>query len=260
MLDDTPAAAQTVSAQPLAGHFHPMGKAPSRHTIAVLEEARRSLPFIDTRDFEENRRGFIAAMPERQIRNNAGGIAWDMDRFNFIDQRENFDSIHPALHRIARLNQNYGLYEVMPGIYQVRGFDLANITFIRGRTGWIVFDVMVTSEVARAAWRFFQQQRGEGLPISAVVYSHTHGDHWGGILGLLTEEGVRARNIPIIAPRDFMRLLIEENVYAGTAMNRRLGYQYGQLLTVAPHGFVTQGLGHVISAGVGGLIAPNRIV
>lgn len=146
MLDDTPAAAQ-----PLAGHFHPMGKAPSRHTIAVLEEARRTLPFNDTRDFEENRRGFIAAMPERQIRNNAGGIAWDMDRFNLISERENLDSIHPALHRIARLNQNYGLYEAIPGIYQLRGFGLANVTFIRGRTGWIVFAVMVTAEVARAA-------------------------------------------------------------------------------------------------------------
>jgi alkyl sulfatase BDS1-like metallo-beta-lactamase superfamily hydrolase len=111
VLDDTPAAAQPAAAQPLAGHFHPLGKAPSRHTIAVLEEARRTLPFADTRDFEENRRGRIAIMPERQIPNDAGGVAWDMDRFNFIDQREGFDSIHPSLHRIARLNNNYGLYE-----------------------------------------------------------------------------------------------------------------------------------------------------
>ena len=260
MLEDSPAAAQPASAQPLPGHFHPLGKAPSRHTVAVLEEARRSLPFADTRDFEENRRGFVAPMPQRQIPNDTGGVAWDMDRFAFIDQRESFDSIHPSLHRIARLNQNYGLYEVVPGIFQVRGLDLANITFVRGRTGWIVFDVMITRETARAAWRLFQQHRGEGLPISAVVYSHNHVDHWGGIRGLLTDEEVRARNVPIIAPVGFMRNAVEENVYAGNAMNRRLAYQYGQLLTVAPHGFVTQGLGQGASNGAVGLIAPNRIV
>ncbi|MCZ8141534.1 MAG: MBL fold metallo-hydrolase [Acetobacteraceae bacterium] len=260
LLEDSPAAAQPAPTQPLAGHFHPLGKAPSHHTIAALEEARRTLPFTDTRDFEENRRGLIAVMPDRQIRNDAGGIAWDMDRFNFLDQRENLDSIHPSLHRIARLNNNYGLYEVIPGIYQVRGFDLANITFVRGRAGWIVFDVMITSEVARAAWRLFQQHRGQGLPISAVIYSHNHVDHWGGIRGLLTEEEVRARNVAIIAPVGFMRNAIEENVYAGTAMNRRLAYQYGQLLTVAPHGFVSQGLGQGASNGAVGLIAPNRIV
>jgi alkyl sulfatase BDS1-like metallo-beta-lactamase superfamily hydrolase len=260
VLEDSAAAAQPAPAQPLAGHFHPLGKAPSRHTIAVLEEARRSLPFADVRDFEENRRGLIAPMTERRIPNDAGGTAWDMDRFAFIDQRESFDSIHPSLHRIARLNQNYGLYEVIPGIYQVRGLDLANITFVRGRTGWIVFDVMITREVARAAWRLFQQHRGEGLPVSAVVYSHNHVDHWGGIRGLLTEEEVRAGNVPIIAPVGFMRNAVEENVYAGTAMNRRLAYQYGQLLTVAPHGFVSQGLGQGASNGAVGLIAPNRIV
>lgn len=260
VLEDSSASAQPGPAQPLAGHFHPLGKAPSRHTIAVLEEARRSLPFADTRDFEENSRGRIAIMPERRIPNDSGGVAWDMDRFAFIDQRDSFDSIHPSLHRIARLNQNYGLYEVVPGIYQVRGVDLANITFVRGRTGWILFDVMITAEVARAAWRFFQQHRGEGLPISAVVYSHNHVDHWGGIRGLLTDNEVRTRNIPVIAPVGFMRNAVEENVYAGTAMNRRLAYQYGQLLTVAPHGFVTQGLGQGASNGAVGLIAPNRFV
>jgi alkyl sulfatase BDS1-like metallo-beta-lactamase superfamily hydrolase len=259
MLEDA-VAQQAAPNPPLPGHFHPLGKAPSRHTIAVLEEARRTLPFSDTRDFDEQKRGFIAPMTERQIRNDAGGIAWDMDRFNFVDQRESFDSIHPSLHRIAKLNQNYGLYEVVPGIYQVRGLDLANITFVRGRTGWIAFDVMITAETARAAWRLFQQHRGEGLPISAVIYSHNHVDHWGGIRGLLTDEDVRTRNIPIIAPVGFLRNAIEENVYAGTAMNRRLSYQYGQLLTVAPHGFVTQGLGQGAANGTVTLIPPNRIV
>ncbi len=260
MLDDSPAAAQPAPAQPLAGHFHPLGKAPSRHTVAVLAQARRTLPFADTRDFVENRRGLVAPMPERQIRADAGHVAWDMDRFRFLDQQDEFDSIHPSLHRISRLNNNYGLYEVIPGIYQVRGFDLAQISFVRGRTGWIVFDVLVTAETARAAWRLFQQHRGEGLPISAVVYSHNHADHWGGIRGIVDEADVRSGKIPIIAPVGFLRNTVEENVYAGNAMNRRLAYQYGQLLTVAPHGYVGQGLGQGVAAGAVGLIAPTRIV
>ncbi|MDP4006674.1 alkyl/aryl-sulfatase [Methylobacterium sp. NEAU K] len=261
LLEDTPAAAQQPAPNPpLAGHFHPLGKAPSRHTAAALEEARRALPFSDTRDFEENRRGLIAPIPERQIRNDSGGVAFDMDSFNFIDQRDSFDSIHPSMQRIAKLNQNYGLYEVIPGIYQIRGIELVNITFVRGRTGWIVFDIMMTPETARTAWQVFQQHRGQGLPISAVIYSHNHVDHWGGVRGLLTDEEVRARNIPIIAPVGFLRNAIEENVYAGTAMNRRLSYQYGQLLPVAPHGFVTQGLGHRAANGTITLIPPNRLV
>jgi alkyl sulfatase BDS1-like metallo-beta-lactamase superfamily hydrolase len=259
MLEESAAQAQPAS-QPLPGHFHPLGKAPSRHTIAVLEEARRTLPLSDTRDFEENRRGLIAPMPERQIRADAGHVAWDMDRFNFLDQQDRFDSIHPSLHRIGRLNNNYGLYEVVPGIFQVRGFDLSNMTFVRGRTGWIVFDVMLTAETARAAWRLFQQHRGEGLPVSAVIYSHNHADHWGGIRGLLSDADVRSGRIPIIAPHPFLRAAVEENVYAGNAMNRRLAYQYGQLLSVAPHGFVGMGLGQHVSAGAVGLVVPTRIV
>jgi hypothetical protein len=100
---------------------------------------------------------------------DAGNVAWDMDRFRFLDAQDSYDSIHPSLQRMGRLNNNYGLYEVIPGIYQVRGFDLAQITFIRGRTGWIVFDVLVSAETARAAWTLFQQHRGEGLPITAIV-------------------------------------------------------------------------------------------
>ena len=260
LMEDSPAQAQPAANRPLTGHFHPLGKAPSRHTRAVLDQARRTLPFADTRDFDENRRGLVAPMTEMRIPADAGHVAWDMERFRFLDQQSEFDSIHPSLHRISRLNNNYGLYEVIPGIYQVRGFDLANITFVRGRTGWIVFDVMVTAETSRAAWRLFQQHKGEGLPISAVIYSHNHADHWGGIRGLVTEEEVRSGRVPIIAPVGFLRNTVEENVYAGNAMNRRLAYQYGQMLTVAPHGYVGQGLGQGVSAGAVGLIAPTRIV
>ena len=135
---------------PLAGHFHPKGKAPSPFTLEVLKQARAGLPFGDTRDFDEQKNGLIAPMTEMKIMADAGHVAWDMERFQFLDQQEEFDSIHPSLHRQSRLNNNYGLYEVIPGIYQVRGFDLSDITFVRGKTGWIVFDPLVSAETGRA--------------------------------------------------------------------------------------------------------------
>ncbi|MBY6006209.1 MBL fold metallo-hydrolase [Salipiger bermudensis] len=259
VLDDSPALAQ--SAAPLEGHFHPKGKAPSDHTLKVLAEARQSLPFSDTRDFDEQKKGLIAEMPQKQIMADAGHVAWDKARFDFLNEDTEWDSIHPSMLRQARLNQDYGLYEVLEGqIYQVRGFDLSQISFVRGERGWICFDPLITAEVARAAWDFFQEHRGEGLPLTTVIYSHSHTDHWGGVRGIVDEADVRSGKVEIIAPRDFMDYTISENVYAGNAMNRRLSFQYGQVLPVAPHGFVTQGLGQGVSAGEVGLIAPTRIV
>jgi alkyl sulfatase BDS1-like metallo-beta-lactamase superfamily hydrolase len=264
LLDGTTAHAETqaspTGAPAFAGHFHPKGKAPSSYTKAILDEARKTLPFNDTVDLEEHGRGFLAPMKEMKIAADAGHTAWDMERFQFLTAQDSFDSIHPSLLRQSVLNNNYGLYEVVPGIYQVRGFDLATITFVRGKTGWIVFDVMVSAETVRAAWKLFQEHVGGGLPVSAVIYSHSHGDHWGGVRGILDEAKVRDGSVPIIAPRDFLDHTISENVYAGNAMNRRLFYQYGLLLPAAPHGYVGQGLGQAVSAGSVGLIAPTRIV
>ena len=183
-----------------------------------------------------------------------------MERFQFLDKQEEFDSIHPSLLRQSVLNNNYGLYEVIPGIYQVRGFDLSDISFVRGKTGWIVFDPLVSAEPVRAAWKLFQEHVGQGLPVSAVIYSHSHADHWGGVRGIVKEADVRSGKIPVIAPRNFLEHTIAENVYAGNAMNRRLFYQYGLLLPASPHGYVGQGLGQAVSAGAVGLIAPNRLV
>nr|MCU0780576.1 MBL fold metallo-hydrolase [Akkermansiaceae bacterium] len=187
-------------------------------------------------------------------------VAWDMERFQFLNEKDDFDSIHPSLLRQSKLNNNYGLYEVIPGIYQVRGLDLSDISFVRGKTGWIVFDPLVSTETARAAWNLFQKHVGKGLPVTAVIYSHTHGDHWGGARGIISDEDVRAGRVEVIAPADFMDFTISENVYAGNAMNRRLFYQYGLLLPAAPHGYVGQGLGQAVSAGATGLIAPTRYV
>lgn len=260
VLDDQPAIAQTAKTPALKGHFHPKGKAPSKHTLDVLNRAKQNLPFSDRRDFQEQEKGLIAEMKDMKIMADAGHVAWDKERFNFLNEDTEWDSIHPSLLRQSRLNQNYGLYEVVPGIYQVRGFDLSDISFVRGKTGWIAIDPLISAEVARAALAFFQQHVGGGLPITAVIYSHSHTDHWGGVRGIIDEADVRAGKVEIIAPRDFMQHTISENVYAGNAMNRRLSFQYGQVLPAAPHGFVGQGLGQGVSAGTVGLIAPTRIV
>lgn len=254
------AEAADLSAKPLKDHFHPKGKPPSRFTKEILAAAKNSLPLSDTRDIEEQKKGFIAPMKELKIQADAGHVAWDMERFRFLEEDRNFDSIHPSLLRQSRLNNNYGLYKVTEGIYQVRGFDLSNITFVRGKTGWIVFDPLITAEPVRAAWKLFQEHVGKGFPVSAVIYSHTHGDHWGGVRGIVEEEDVRSGKVALIAPAGFMDHTISENVYAGNAMNRRLFYQYGLLLPASPYGFVDMALGKGVSAGATGLIAPNRYV
>ena len=132
-------------------HFDPKGKPPSSFTLEIFEEARVTLPFDDTQDFDEQQRGFIGAPASMQIMADAGNVAWDMERYQFLAEGEEINSVHPSMLRMSQLNLNYGLYEVIPCIYQVRGFDLANITFIRGDTGWIVFDPLTAAETARAA-------------------------------------------------------------------------------------------------------------
>jgi alkyl sulfatase BDS1-like metallo-beta-lactamase superfamily hydrolase len=259
LLDEQVSAAPAQPAPP-SGHFHPKGKPPSRHTIEVLRKAKESLPFHDRRDFDEYKKGLIAPMKDLKIKADAGHVAWDMDRYQFLKERDDFDSIHPSLVRKSQLNWNYGLYEVIPGIYQVRGLDLSDLTIIRGRTGWILFDVMLTRETARAAWKLFRQHVDDKLPVTAVIYSHSHADHWGGVRGIVDEADVRAGKIEIIAPRDFMEHTISENVYAGNAMNRRLFYQYGVLLPASPYGHAGQGLGMNAANGSMGLIPPTRII
>ncbi len=258
LLEENPAHAH--SAVPAEGHFHPKGKAPSEYTLEVLKNSKETLPFADERDFEEQQKGFIAPMKQLTIKADAGHVAWDMESFQFLEKQNDFPSIHPSLLRQSRLNNNYGLYKVTDDIYQVRGFDLSDISFVRGETGWIVIDPLITAEVVRAAWELFQEHIGQGLPVSAIIYSHSHTDHWGGVRGIVTEEDLKSGKIDIIAPRDFMEHTISENVYAGNAMNRRLFYQYGINLPVSPFGYVGQGLGQNTSAGALGLIAPTRIV
>jgi alkyl sulfatase BDS1-like metallo-beta-lactamase superfamily hydrolase len=257
--DTAAPAAVSAPLAPSPDHFHPKGKPPSKHTIAILEASRPTLPFSDTRDFDEEKKGFIAAPDFWQIKGEAGNVVWDMERYKFFLEGEEFASIHPSLQRQGTLNMNYGVYEVMPGVYQVRGFDLANISFVKGDTGWIVFDPLTSAETARAALELVDEHVGK-LPIKAVVYSHSHGDHWGGVRGIVDEADVRAGKVEIIAPRDFMEHTISENVYAGNAMNRRLFYQYGILLPASPFGHAGQGLAQNVSIGTITLIAPTRVI
>ena len=241
-------------------HFDPKGKMPSKYTREFQAEQRQVLPFSDRTDFEEQSRGFIAAPDYTQIMADAGNVAWDMGRYEFLLDGQDLDSIHPSLQRQAILNMNYGLYEVLPGkIYQVRGFDLANISFIKGDTGWIVFDPLTSTETARAALALANEKLGK-RPVVAVVYSHTHADHFGGVHGVVDEADVKSGKVPVIAPEGFMEHAISENVYAGNAMARRLFYQYGVLTPASPYGHVDQAIGKNVSAGTLGLIAPTRSV
>ncbi len=241
------------------GHFSPKGKLPSKYTIEKQQQQRKILPFADKRDFEEQSKGFIAAPDYTQIMAEKGNVAWDMGKYDFLLQGKDFDSVHPSLQRQAILNMNYGLYEVIPGIYQVRGFDLANISFIRGETGWIVFDPLTAKETAAAALKFVNEQLGE-RPVVAVVYSHSHADHFGGVRGVVDEADVRSGKVKIIAPIGFMDHAVAENIYAGNAMSRRMFYQYGVLLPASPYGHVDQSIGKNTAAGNLGLIEPNVIV
>lgn len=243
-------------------HFDPKGKPPSSFTIQFQSGLRKNLPFEDERDFAEAQKGFIAAPAYQQIMAEAGHVAWDMGCYEFLLRGFDsvFDTIHPSLQRQAILNMAYGLYEVVPDkIYQVRGFDLANMTIIKGETGWILFDVLTCKETARAALELVNQQLGQ-RPVHAVVYSHSHADHFGGILGVVDEKDVKSGKVQILAPVEFMKHAIAENVYTGTAMNRRAYFQYGLLLPRSPFGHVDQSIGKNIAAGKVGLIEPTRYI
>ena len=240
-------------------HFHPKGKMPSTYTVELQKKLRETLPFEDKQDFAEQKKGFIAAPDYKQIMAEAGHVAWDMGKYEFLLEGKDFDSIHPSLQRQAILNMNYGLYEVVPGIYQVRGYDLANISFIKSKTGWIIFDPLTAKETARAALEFINDKLGK-RPVVAVVYSHSHADHFGGVRGVVEEADVRSGKVKIIAPVGFMDHAVSENVYAGNAMSRRLFYQYGVLLSASPFGHVDQSIGKNTAAGNLGLIEPNVII
>lgn len=241
-------------------HFDEQGNISSSVTAEIQSKLRDSLAFSDLRDQAEAERGFLAHPEFKQIRDSTGRVVWDLEKYDFLLNGESFDSIHPSLQRQAILNMNYGLYEVVPDfIYQVRGFDLANMTVVRGNTGWIVFDVLLSSETARAALELINKELGTS-PVSAIIYSHSHIDHFGGVLGIVSAEEVSSGEIEIYAPSGFMREVASENVYAGTAMGRRAGFQYGGNIPSSPFGQVDSAIGKGLSRGSRGLIPPTVVV
>lgn len=231
----------------------------SVHTRAHQERVRAELPFADDLDFELAERGLIARPEQLIIRDEHGNVVWELGGFDFLNDEAYHDTINPSLERQARLNMAYGLYKVTDRIYQVRGYDLSNITFILGDTGWIVMDPLLTPPTAKAAFDLVTSELGE-YPIHTVIYSHAHVDHFGGVRGIVDETDVFAGRVQIIAPHDFMEHAIKENVLAGNAMSRRATFQYGNTLEKSPRGMVDAAIGKAVSTGMVGLIAPTRII
>lgn len=222
---------------------------------AAHVEHLTKLPFGDTTDFADADRGFIAALTPCVIAAADGRVVWDNDSYDFL-AGDPPTSVHPSLWRQSRLAAKQGLYEVIEGIYQVRGFDLSNITFVEGDSGVIVIDPLISTEVAAAALAFYRQHRGNRA-VSAVIYTHSHVDHFGGVLGVTSQADVDAGRVAVIAPEGLVEHAVSENVYAGTAMARRASYMYGTVLQRGPYGQVGCGLGQNTSTGEVSIIVPT---
>ncbi len=230
-------------------------KPPTATIEAAHREHLNALPFDDTRDFADADRGFIAKQDPCVITAADGRVVWDNDVYAFLTG-DAPTSVHPSLWRQSTLVAKQGLYEVVPGIYQIRGFDLSNMTVIEGDTGIIVIDPLVSTEVAAAALALYRQHRGD-REVRAVIYTHSHVDHFGGVLGVTSQEDVDAGKVAVIAPEGFTEHAVQENVYAGTAMARRAGYMYGAALARGPQGQVGCGLGQTPSTGEVAIIVPT---
>jgi len=232
----------------------------SAHTRAVHRAAVTNLPFEDTEDFEESERGLLARETALVLRDGDGAVVWDMEAYRFVHPGGSPpDTVHPSLWRNAQLNTAHGLFEVAPGIYQVRGYDLSNVTFVEGERGVIVIDPLISTECAAAALALYRRERGE-RPVSAVLYSHSHVDHFGGVRGVVSWEQVESGEVAVWAPRGFLEHAVSENVLAGTAMARRAEYMFAARLERGPRGQLDAGIGKGASTGTVTLIAPTREV
>ena len=222
---------------------------------AVLD----ALPFGDTQDFEDARRGFLRTLPDVEIKNDRGRVVWSLKEYAFLGDEQAPPTVNPSLWRQARLNMSHGLFQVTDRIYQIRGFDISNMTIIEGDRGLIVIDPLISTEVARAGLDLYIAHRGS-RPVTAVIYTHSHVDHFGGVRGVVDEADVKAGAVEIIAPAGFMEEIVSENVLAGTPMVRRAQFQFGATLPRGPRGQVDAGLGKVTSRGTVTLIPPTRII
>ncbi|MCT7940742.1 alkyl/aryl-sulfatase [Shewanella holmiensis] len=229
------------------------------HTKQANNAVLEALPFSDKQDFENAKRGFIAKPDVVTIKDAKGNVVWDLEQYKtYISEEKSApDTVNPSLWRNSQLVMQHGLFEVRENIYQIRSFDLSNITFIKGKTGWIVFDPLISPETAKAALDFINQQLGP-RPVVAIVYSHSHIDHYGGATGLATADDVASGKVQVIAPEHFTEHAVSENVIAGNAMGRRAVYMYGALLPRNAKGGVNGGLGMTVSTGLAGLLVPSK--
>ena len=234
----------------------PRGDA-TRFTVERQKAGLAGLNVDDPGSFEDARRGFIAA-PSGQILDEQGKLVWDFAALAFT-QGEAPATVNPSLWRQAKLNHQPGLYKVTEGIWQLRGFDLANLTVIQGKSGWILVDPLTTQETAAAALAFARKHLGEQR-VTGVVFTHSHVDHFGGALGVLSAKEAADRRVPVVAPVGFMEEATSENVLVGPAMSRRAGYMYGGLLPKDARGLVDTGLGVGVAAGRIGILPPTVLV
>src|SRR5437868_2240517 len=237
------------------------GEMPKQASASVIRQhaaTLAALPFSDTQDFDDAARGFLGTRDHARITSQAGRTVWSLEPYGFLGDEAAPPTVDPSLWRQSRLNMNHGLFEVVPGVYQVRGFDIANMTLIEGDTGVIVVDTLTSIEGARAAIELYFEHRGK-RSVAAVIFTHTHTDHWGGARGVI-DDAMLASGVPIIAPDLFMEHAVSENIIAGPAMLRRAQYQFGPFLKKGPRGQVDCGLGKSMATGSVALLRPTDLI
>lgn len=243
-------------------------KEASAYTVEINSAVYDILDFSDTQEAEFAQKGLIDAPEILELKDSNGNVIWSQEAYAFLKEYEKApDTVNPSLWENTKNNNAYGLFEVTEGIYQVRGYDMANLTLIEGETGWIVFDPLMSVECTQAAMQLVEKNLGE-RPIKAVIISHSHVDHYGGIKGVMSveeaadgklsiNEQIASGLIPIIVPEGFTEHAVSENVYAGQAMGRRANYQYGVLLNAGATGKLSIGIGMGQSTGSVSFIAPT---
>jgi alkyl sulfatase BDS1-like metallo-beta-lactamase superfamily hydrolase len=246
----------TASAVPVPASHLDAARDAEPATRAANQAMAARLPFADTADFEAAKKGLIAPVPDGVVKTGGGTVLWNLGEYAFIDGELAPATVNPSLWRMARLNLANGLFKVTDRLYQLRGFDIANMTVIEGDTGLILIDPLTTAEVARAALEHYRSHRPK-KPVVAVIYTHSHIDHYGGVRGVVDEADVKAGKVEVIAPAGFMEAVSGENVLAGAPMSRRAQFQFGTMLPRGPRGQVDAGLGKSVARGTPGLIAPT---
>ena len=236
-----------------------MPKDASASVIEQHEATWNALPFSDVSDFDDAARGFLGTIENAKIISPQGRVVWSLEPYAFLREEKAPPTVDPSLWRQSRLNMNHGLFEVVPGVYQVRGLDIANMTLIEGDKGVVVVDTLTSIEGAQAAMELYFQHRGR-KPVTAVIFTHTHTDHWGGARGVLDDAALAGGSVPIVAPNFFMEHAVSENIIAGPAMLRRAQYQFGPFLAKGVRGHVDCGLGKSMAAGSVALLRPTDLI